>query len=198
MYYSYNYVPSDYLCHYGVQGMKWGQHLMNRWEQKRADRKATKAAVNTEKQKLLASYNADSPTKRAANSAARAYYRAQRTKEPESYQRANRKAERKQASLNEEQIKGGRYRVASARNIRRKVASVAVGTLAAGGVGAASVATGGLAAAVVLGASAGSIAGVSTNLISGGHYYAKEAKAYGVKRAKLQAKENIYQQKQNS
>lgn len=28
MSYYYGYGPNDYLCHYGVQGMKWGQHLI--------------------------------------------------------------------------------------------------------------------------------------------------------------------------
>ena len=42
MYYSYVY--PDYLAHYGVQGMKWGQHLMAKYETNRAGRALRRAA----------------------------------------------------------------------------------------------------------------------------------------------------------
>ncbi len=196
MYYYYGYVSNDYLCHYGVQGMKWGQHLFGKIQAASANHKATKAAVKSEKKQLLTSYSKDKgPTRHgvmnAANSAARSYYRAQRTNNFGKYKRQTQIQTRKEARLTEEQIKGGRYRVAKARNIRRKVLSTAVGALAAGGVAAASVATGGVAAAAILGVGAGGISGVATNAISGGWYYAGEQKAYGSTRAKYQAKENV-------
>lgn len=33
-------ISDDYLCHYGVLGMKWGQHLMAKKKQAKAERKA--------------------------------------------------------------------------------------------------------------------------------------------------------------
>lgn len=190
-YYSYSQVNPDYLCHYGVQGMRWGQHLFGKIQTAAANRKATKAAVKSEKKALLSSYKAKDPSTRLANSAARSYYKSVRSSNNRRANTARSKAERKQASLTEDQIKAGRYRVANARNIRRKVLSTGVAALAGGGVAAASVATGGIAAAAVLGVGAASITGVSTNVISGGRYYAGEAKAYGSKRASIQAKVNI-------
>ena len=190
-YYYYNCVPNDYLCHYGVQGMKWGQHLFGKIQAASANRKATKAAVKSEKKALMSSYKSKDPATRLANSAAKSYYRSIRTSDTWTSNRARSKAERKEASLTDEQIKSGRYRVASVRSMRSKVLSTGVAALAGGGVAAASVATGGIAAAAVLGVGAASIAGVSTNLISGGWYYAREAKAYGSKRASTQAKVNV-------
>lgn len=191
--YYYSYAPNDYLCHYGVQGMKWGQHLFGKIQTAAANRKATKAAVKAEQKSLISSYKTKDPATRLANSAAKSYYRSVRTSDTYRAGKARSKAERKQASLTEEQIKAGRYRVANGRNIRRKVLSTGVAALAGGGIAAASVATGGIAAAAVLGAGAASIAGVSTNALSGGWYYAGEAKAYGTKRAKTQAKVNVAQ-----
>ena len=195
MYYYYGYVSNDYLCHYGVQGMKWGQHLFGKIQAASANHKATKAAVKSEKKALISSYKTKDPATRLANSAARSYYRSVRSSDSYRANKARSKAERKQASLTEDQVKAGRYRVANARNIRRKVLSTGVAALAGGGVAAASVATGGIAAAAVLGVGAASIAGVSTNAISGGWYYAGEAKAYGSKRANTQAKVNVANQK---
>lgn len=43
-YYAYGYTSNDYLCHYGVQGMKWGQHLMAKYETNRAGRALRRAA----------------------------------------------------------------------------------------------------------------------------------------------------------
>lgn len=195
-YYSYGQMNPDYLCHYGVQGMKWGQHLFGKISGAVSNHKATKAAIKSEKKALLNSYSDNKgPTRHgvmnAANSAARSYYRAQRTNNFGKYKKQTQIQTRKEARLTEEQVKGGRYRVAKARNIRRKVLSTAVGALAAGGVAAASVATGGVAAAAILGVGAGGISGVATNAISGGWYYAGEQRAYGSTRAKYQAKENV-------
>ena len=44
MYYSYVY--PDYLAHYGVQGMKWGQHLMAKYETNRAGRALKRTITN--------------------------------------------------------------------------------------------------------------------------------------------------------
>lgn len=189
MYYSYVY--PDYLAHYGVQGMKWGQHLFGKVSTAASNHKAKKAAIKNEQKKLIASYKTNDPSTRLANSAARNYYKSVRSSSSYYAGKARSKAERKQASLTDEQIKAGRYRVANARNIRRKVLSTSVAALAGGGAAAASVAIGGVAAAAVIGAGVASVTGVSTNLISGGHYYAQEAKAYGSKRAKTQAKVNV-------
>lgn len=191
--YYYSYAPNDYLCHYGVQGMKWGQHLFGKIQTAAANRKATKAAVKAEQKSLISSYKTKDPATRLANSAAKSYYRSVRTSNTNRANKARSKAERKQASLTEEQVKAGRYRVANARNIRRKILSTGVAALAGGGAAAASVEVGGIAAAAVLGAGVASIVGVSTNVISGGWYYAGESKAYGTKRAKTQAKVNVAQ-----
>lgn len=191
--YYYSYAPNDYLCHYGVQGMKWGQHLFSKIQTAAANRKATKAAVKTEQKSLISSYKTKDPATRLANSAAKSYYRSVRTSNTNRANKARSKAERKQASLTEEQVKSGRYRVANARNIRRKILSTGVAALAGGGAAAASVEVGGIVAAAVLGAGVASIVGVSTNVISGGWYYAGESKAYGTKRAKTQAKVNVAQ-----
>lgn len=46
MYYTHTY--PDYLAHYGVQGMRWGQHLMAKYETNRAGR-ALKRTITNEK-----------------------------------------------------------------------------------------------------------------------------------------------------
>jgi hypothetical protein len=191
MYYSNSYVYPDYLCHYGVLGMKWGQHLFGKVSAAAANHKAKKGAIKSEQKNLISSYKAKDPASHMANKAAKAYYKSIRSDSKYYASKAKSKSERLQASLTDEQVKSGRYRVANARNIRRKVLSTSVAALTGAGTAAMAVSTGGLAAAVVLGAGSASITGVATNLISGGHYYAKEAKAYGSKRAKTQAKVNI-------
>lgn len=45
-YYSYSQINPDYLCHYGVQGMKWGQHLMAKYETNRAGRALKRTITN--------------------------------------------------------------------------------------------------------------------------------------------------------
>lgn len=191
-YYRYNYVSSDYLCHYGVPGMKWGQHLMNRWEQSRENKRAIKA----EKKATLKSYRTDKGPRsglvNASNSAARSYYRAQNTGNFKTYRKETAAADRKEASLSTNQVKGGRYRVARARNIKSKVATVAVGSLVGATTAAAVTATGGL----VIAASLGIAAAAGTRQATHGSYYAKEQKAYGSKRAKNEATETV--KKRNS
>lgn len=58
------YYSDDYLCHYGVQGMKWGQHLMAKYETNRAGRALRrtlsaggKGATAKRAQKTLAKYS---------------------------------------------------------------------------------------------------------------------------------------------
>jgi hypothetical protein len=43
------YYSNDYLCHYGVLGMKWGQHLFGKTEASRAGKKR----ASTVSKKLL-------------------------------------------------------------------------------------------------------------------------------------------------
>lgn len=40
------YYSDDYLCHYGVQGMRWGQHLMAKYETNRAGRALKRTITN--------------------------------------------------------------------------------------------------------------------------------------------------------
>lgn len=192
MYYYYPYANADYLCHYGVQGMRWGQHLFGKIQTASANHKAKKAAIKSEKAALEKSYTTDKGPKKlgfsAANSAARSFYRKERTKNFQTYRKQESKQQRKEAVLTDDQIKAGRYRVAKARNIRRKVASVAVGSIAATAV----VGSGGMALAPILaGATVGTGVGALTNLATGGVYYAGQQKSYGSRRAKAQAKVNV-------
>ncbi len=200
MYYytNYNYNP-DYLAHYGVQGMRWGQHLFGKIQTASSNHKAKKAAIKAERKALKKSYAEEKGPKKGvfnvANSAARSFYRKERTHDFSTYRKQESKQQRKEGALTDEQVKAGRYRVAKARNIRRKVASVAVGTIVATGVAA----TGGAALAPLLtGAALGVGAGTVTNVASGGMYYAGQQKTYGDRRAKYQAKVNVKNQQKNS
>lgn len=151
----------QYLEHFGIKGMKWGV------------RRAKKE-----------SYRSDKGPKRwlgtndAANSAARTYYRSERTGNFRTYRKAKSKLDLKMASLTKEQIDNGRYRVARARNIRRKALSTVVGTAA----GAAAISSGAGFAGLMFGVGTG----VATNFASGGRYYSKQKRAYGGRRAKYE------------
>lgn len=198
----YNYYNPDYLCHYGVQGMKWGQHLMATFKNttdnvknKVDDASKHHKEVKAERTKLMDAYKHDKGPKRylifnAANSAARSHYRAQRTKDFVRYRKQTDIASKKEARLTPEQIAGGRYRVARARNNTRKILSAVVGTAIGSGVAS----TGATAAAPVIAAASA----VYFNRISGGSYYASEKRAYGNTRAKYQAKDNIRKRERES
>lgn len=117
--------------------------------------------------------------RRAANSAARAHYKADRTSDFNKYKKSTSKRDRKEGNLNESQIKSGRYRVARARSIKRNVASVAIGSLAGAGTLAAVAATGGAALPGIL-AAVGSTSATSAiaHFKTGAHYYGKQRKSY--------------------
>ena len=165
----------EHLEHFGVKGMKWGvrKSISNVASKVSAKRQANK---DTRKE-----FRKDKGPKRyhlydAANSATRTYYRKERTSDFKTYRNQSRKLDLKVARLSDEQVKNGRYRVARARNIKRKTLSTLVGTAA----GIALVGSG----AAAIGIPAGIAVGVATNFASGGHYYARQTSAYGNARAR--------------
>lgn len=191
----YNYYNSDYLCHYGVEGMKWGQHLMAKIKTTVNDASKHHKEVKAERAKLMDTYKHNKGPRRhiilnAANSAARSHYRAQRTNDFSRYRKQTDIAAKKEARLTPEQIAGGRYRVARARNIKRKILTAGVATA----IGSSVAATGATAAAPVIAAASA----VAFNRISGASYYASEKRAYGDTRAKYQAKENVKQREREN
>lgn len=159
------YYDDEYLAHYGIPGMKWGVRRFEQAKQNHAERKARTAMARANKgPKRFGLFN-------AANSAARTYYRRERTGNFRTYRKAQSNLDRKEARLTPEQIRSGRYRVARARNIKRKTVSALTG----GVVGAALISSG----AGFVGAAAGLSVAALTNHASGGTYYSAEARAYG-------------------
>lgn len=117
--------------------------------------------------------------RRAENSAARSYFREDRAQDFQTMKKANRKRNLREASLNESQVKTGRYRVARARSIKRNAASVTLGALTGAGAAAAIVATGGAAApAIIAAVGASGISTLGAHFGTGAHYYGKQRKAY--------------------
>lgn len=167
----YTIPNNEELYHHGVKGMRWG---VRKAVKKLSERRAYKKAKTKEYQENKAPkrYGMFDP----ANSAARTYYRQQRTNNFQTYKKQGYKLDLKQARLNDDQIKAGRYRVAKARNFKRKTLSGVVGTTA----GAALIASG----AGVVGVPVAAAVSVATNYISGGHYYSRQQRAYGNTRAK--------------
>lgn len=157
------------LYHYGVKGMKWGirrdRSVSNKMKSYRTSRKTDQ---KTDFLKL-----------NRPNSAARSYYRSQRTKNLQTYQKQTRIMERKMSGLSKEQIDNGRYRIARARNIKRKTMSALLGA----GTAAATVGVAGP-AAIPLGA----LVATGSNFLNGGFYYGGESATYGKRRAERELK----------
>lgn len=157
------------LYHYGVKGMKWGI---------RRDR-----SVSDKMKSYRTSRKTDPKTDflkiNRPNSAARNYYRAQRSNSLRVYKQQNSLMERKISGLTKDQIENGRYRVARARNIKRKTVSALIGAgtaaVTAGTAGAAAIPLGGLVAA-------------GSNFLTGGFYYGGESATYGKRRAERELK----------
>ena len=171
---------SDELTHYGVKGMKWGQNIFGK---KDAATKKKERSVKQKTREYRNSRTTDPKTDflkiNRPNSAARSYYRAQRTGNFRTYKRQNALMDRKISGLSKEQIENGRYRVARFRNIAAK----SVTGLATVGV---SVATLGAAPAALL--VTAPITALGMNYITGGHYYQGHSATYGSRRAARELK----------
>lgn len=170
------------LYHYGIPGMKWGHRKAQAIKSYMNKKRATKEEYRKNKGPKRGLVN-------AANSAARTYYRKERTKDFRTYRKAEKKLDLKVARLTDEQVKDGRYRVARARNIKRKTVSSIVGTT----VGIAAISAG----AGFIGIPIATISGVATNYASGGHYYSQQQRAYGGARAKYAIKTEEQKRKVN-
>lgn len=174
----------EVIQHHGVKGMHWG--VITKKVSSSVKAHSDKRKSEKEKREQLRNdYRTNKGPKRfkvlnAANSAARTYYRQQRTHSFQTYRSQGNKLDRKQGRLTEDQVKNGRYRVARARNIKRKTASTVLG-LSTTAVLAASPAA---PISPIMGLTVGTI----TNFASGGHYYAMEKRVYGDVRAKYQSK----------
>lgn len=178
---------NSYLIHHGVKGMKWGV----RKKEESSGSSNTNHTKKISKKERLSEYKSDKGPKsnaftNASNSAARSFFKAERTKSFNTFRKANSERTLKEASLTESQIKNGRYRVARARSIKRTVlttwGSLGLGTLA----GAAS---GG--AALLVTPAVATAAAIPLNFITGAHYYGKQRKAYGSTRAKYQTQSQV-------
>lgn len=178
--YNENY-QEDYLEHFGVPGMKWGVRKSGNTASAKSKRTLSEKVKDNKETRI--GYRTDKgPTRyhmfNAANSAARTYYRKERTGDFRKYRKAERKLDLKEARLTTKEIKNGRYRVARARNIKRKTLSSVAGTSA----GIALISAG----AGALGIPVGVAVGVATNYASGGHYYSRQSSAYGNARSRYE------------
>ena len=158
------------LYHYGVKGMKWGIRRDRRVSDKlKSYRTSRKTDPKTDFLKI-----------NRPNSAARSYYRSMTAKTLSGYRRHTQIADKKMSGLSKDQIENGRYRVARARNIKRKAVSTLIGT----GAGVAAVGIAGPAGIPI-----GGIVGIGANFITGGHYYQGQSATYGSRRAKREVKQ---------
>lgn len=156
------------LYHHGVKGMKWGVRHDK-------DRAAVKAKTKTYRTSRKDDPKTDFLKVNRPNSAARNYFRSQTTPNFQTYKKQTAIMDKKISGLSKAQIENGRYRVARARNIKRKTVSALLGA----GVGVATVGTAGV-AAVPLAA----MVGVGANFVTGGHYYQGQSATYGSRRAR--------------
>lgn len=154
----------DSLSHYGVKGMKWGiRRNRKKSNTSKSYRTSRKDDPRTDFLKL-----------NRPNSAARNYYRTQRTNSFKRYQKQNAIMDKKMSGLSKQQIENGRYRVARARNIKRKTVSTLLGATA----GIASASTVGIAGVPIA-----ALVGIGANFVTGGHYYQGQSATYGSRRA---------------
>lgn len=149
---------SDYeLYHHGVKGMKWG---IRRDRKKSSTLKSYRTSRKNDPKTDVLKIN-------RPNSAARSYYRGERTHSFTTYKKQQSIMNQKISGLTKAEIENGRYRVARARNIKRKAASGVMGVAVGALVNPA------LAPVVALGA----------NWLTGGHYYQGQSATYGSRRA---------------
>lgn len=167
---------TDVLVHYGIKGQKWGirryqneDGTLTEAGKKRAAKQEIRSTVKGYRSSRKTDPKTDFLKINRPNSAARTYYRRERATSLITYRNSGHNLDKKVSGLSKEQIENGRYRVARARNIRRKT----MAALTATGV---TIATGGI---VPLGV----LAGVGMNFINGGHYYQGESATYGTRRA---------------
>ena len=175
--YNHTYYP-DYICHHGVKGQKWGVRRYQNSDgtltaagKKRAQKQAIKSTLKGYRTSRKTDPKTDFLKLNRANSAAREYYRAERTNSFKYYKHRKRNLDMKVSGLSKDQIENGRYRVSRARNIKRKAVAGMTGatvTLLTGGN-------------VALGA----LAGVGMNYLNGGHYYQGQSATYGSRRASV-------------
>lgn len=174
---TYNYTYPNYICHHGIKGMKWG---VRRYQNEDGTLTAAgkKRAVKSLTKEYRKSRKDDPRTDflklNRANSAARDYYRTQRTRNFITYRNAESKMNRKISGLSKDQIENGRYRVARARNIAAK----SIAGLAAAGVGVVTLGTAPAAALLTV-----PITAVGMNYLNGGHYYQGQSATYGSRKA---------------
>ena len=160
-------MEQDELYHYGVKGMKWGVR-----------KSPISAKLKTYRDKSK-DPKTDFLNMNRPNSAARTYYRSQKTEDFKEYQKQTRILNEKVSGLSKDQIENGRYRVARARNIKRKTVSALMGA----GAGALAVGTAGVGAAGVA-----AVVGIGANFVTGGHYYQHQSATYGRRRAEREIK----------
>lgn len=168
------------IQHFGTKGMKWGV---------RHDKQ--KQAVKSYREKIPG-------VTKQSKSAAKTFFKQDRTWNFRTYRKQGSKLAKKEASLTREEIQNGRYAVAKGRNTVRKVISgvggVALGTTAGLATCGAS------ACATIIGGPVGALAVAGLYGVSGGFYYGRQAKAYGKARAKnaVRVENHEYKKEQKS
>lgn len=177
-YYGYTYsINNSELYHHGVKGMKWGiRKAVKQYGERRAARKAARKKLAQQRAKTRGPRRFK--VLNASNSAARSFYRKERTGNFKTYRKQERRQSVKEARLTQDQINAGRYRVARFRNIAIKSISAATG----------------VGASLLLGNPAGILLAPAVNAASGGMYYSRQQRAYGSTRDKYQAQDRVRNQ----